>query len=518
MRSPLAKKTVIIILLAIVLLALGLRVFNVGHVLSWDEAWNVQTVLDGSKHLTSDVWFYNFYRHPPLYTGAGIGLALIGGAGKTGIALGMEVLSLLFALGSVVLVFLCGRDWFDERVGLVAAFLFAVFPAARAFDVFIKPDSATLFFGLLFLLFFFRKKYLLSGVFLGLAFLVKETAIFLLIPVFAYLLLTRKFRETGWLLASSLVAFAISSWWYFAYSVSKGDFINFFIGRGSEAADWKQPWHYYLARVPKDIGWVPLALLAVALVIYVVKPGEDKRMLASAPPGSDPTGAARGGMALFVLLWAGITYLILSFSYGKPPWMVYTAYHAMALLGGWGVIRLVDIFEAKKVAAVAAGLALLLALALSIPVGFGGFMRSADPSFAGWLNEKAMADYINARGGKRVMLTFDDLSPNLLYYLDTYDPRKTVMIPANARPEANSLEDTVFVVGPGTSVPTEEQRVLAVKPDFLVVRARGFAVGGDESQIAAAFQGLAMGKRFGAVTVYDGKDLEAAIKAAGQPR
>ncbi len=502
MRSPLAKKTVIILLLAIILLALGLRLFNVGHVLSWDEAWNVQTVLDGAKHLTADVWFYNFYRHPPLYTGASIGLALVGGLGMKGIAVGMEVLSLLFALGSVVLVFLLGKDWFDERVGLVAAFLFAVFPAARAFDVFIKPDSATVFFGLLFLLFFFKKKYLLSGLFLGIAFLAKETAVFVIVPVFAYLLVTRKFKETGWLLVSSLVAFAISAWWYFAYSVSKGDFMNFFLGKGSEAADWKQPWHYYLARIPKDIGWAALVLLLLALVIYFVKPGTEKR----------------SGKALFLIIWIGLTYLVLSFSYGKPPWMVYTAYPAMALLGGWGVIRLVDIFEGKKAVAAVAGLALLLALALSIPVGFGGFMRGADPSFAGWINEKAIADYVNSQGGQRVMLTFDDLSPNLLFYLDSYDPAKTVMIPANARPDANSADATVFVIGPETTVSTEEQRVLAVKPDFLVVRPSGLAVGGNEAQIAAAFQKLAQGKQFGVVTVYRGKDLAAAISAGGLPQ
>jgi hypothetical protein len=376
-----------------------------------------------------------------------------------------------------------------------------VFPAARAFDVFIKPDSATLFFGLLFLLFFFRKKYLLAGVFLGVSFLSKETAVFLLIPVFAYLLVTRKFKETGWLLASSLIAFAISSWWYLIYSVSKGDFLNFFIGRGSEALDWKKPWHYYLARLPHDVGWPALVLLAAGVVLFLVRPGRDRR----------------GGMALFLILWIGITYLILSISYGKPPWMVYSAYPAIALLGGWSVVRLVEIFEGRKAVMAAAGLVVLLALALTVPVGFGGFMRGADPSFAGWLNEKAVADYVDSRGGKRVMLTFDDLSPNLLFYLDSYDPRRIVMIPSKARPETSSARDTVFVIGPDTSLRTEEQRVLSVKPDFLVVRPSGLAVGGDETQIASAFQSLSHGKRFGVVTVYDGKDLGSAISAAGLP-
>ena len=145
-------------------------------------------------------------------------------------------------------------------------------------------------------------------------------------------------------------------------------------------------------------------------------------------------------------------------------------------------------------------------------------MRGADPSFAGWINEKAIADYVNSQGGQRVMLTFDDLSPNLLFYLDSYDPAKTVMIPANARPDANSADATVFVIGPETTVSTEEQRVLAVKPDFLVVRPSGLAVGGNEAQIAAAFQKLAQGKQFGVVTVYRGKDLAAAISAGGLPQ
>jgi 4-amino-4-deoxy-L-arabinose transferase-like glycosyltransferase len=491
MPSPLSKKTVIVLLLLILLLGVGLRAFNVGHVLSWDEAWNVQTVLDGAKHMTGDVWFYNFYRHPPLYTGFGIALATIFGLDKTGIALSLEVISLLCALATMLLLFLCGRDWFDERVGLVAAFLYAVFPGARAFDVFIKPDSMTLLLGLLFLFFFFREKYLLAGVFLGLAFLAKETAVFIVIPAAVYVLVQWKRRQVIWLTLDGVIAVAMSAWWYLAYSVSKGDFLNFFIGRGTEAVDWKAPWHRYIGRLPADIGWVGVALLALAVVMFVWRPGEDRRR----------------GKALLLVLWAGITYLFLTVSFGKPPWMIYTALPALALLGAWGLVRALRVLEFNKAAVAVAGAVLLLALALSVPVGFGGFMRKADPSFAGWINDKKVADYVNSRGGRRVMLSFNDLSPNLLYYLDSYDVKKLVTIPANARPDSTSAAGTVFVVGPGTPLQLEEQRIVAVAPDFVIARGSGLTVEGSEAQKLAALAALAPGKKFGAVFVFDGKKL-----------
>jgi hypothetical protein len=354
MPSPLSKKTVIVLLLLILLLGVGLRAFNVGHVLSWDEAWNVQTVLDGAKHMTGDVWFYNFYRHPPLYTGFGIALATIFGLDKTGIALSLEVISLLCALATMLLLFLCGRDWFDERVGLVAAFLYAVFPGARAFDVFIKPDSMTLLLGLLFLFFFFREKYLLAGVFLGLAFLAKETAVFIVIPAAVYVLVQWKRRQVIWLTLDGVIAVAMSAWWYLAYSVSKGDFLNFFIGRGTEAVDWKAPWHRYIGRLPADIGWVGVALLALAVVMFVWRPGEDRRR----------------GKALLLVLWAGITYLFLTVSFGKPPWMIYTALPALALLGAWGLVRALRVLEFNKAAVAVAG-----APARPRAVGPGRFRR-----------------------------------------------------------------------------------------------------------------------------------------------
>jgi 4-amino-4-deoxy-L-arabinose transferase-like glycosyltransferase len=469
-------------------------------VLSWDEAWNTLTVQDGARGYTADGWFYGFYRHPPAYIGAGIGLAWLTGSDPPGIAVAMERLSLLFALGTVVLVFLCGKEWFDERVGLLAALIYALLPAARVFDVFIKPDAATAFFGMLFLYLFFKKKHLLAGVFLGLAFLSKETAVFILAPAFLYLLVSRQFRESGWLVLSSCIAAAVSAWWYLAYSVTRGDFINFFLGRGQEAKDWHQSWRYYFTRLPSDLGWVVLALLVLALFMWALRPGRD----------------GRGGMSLFLLLWLGVTYAVLSASFGKPPWMTYTVYPAAALLAGWGAFRVVDeIASARGREFAYASLAVVMAaaLALSLSVGFGGFMRKADSSFSGWISERAVAEYLNSRGASKVMIGYNDQSPNLMVYLRSYDPRRTAYFGRESSYSSVAPDATVIVLDPTTDQTTVEQRVLANRPDYFVARMKGLAANVDEFATVNALQGFVKGTVLQNAMIFDGRRLADAIGA-----
>jgi 4-amino-4-deoxy-L-arabinose transferase-like glycosyltransferase len=95
-----------------------------------------------------------------------------------------------FGLGCILLVYLIGKAWYGKTTGLLASALFAVTPWQVVFSRSFLIDVQCLFFSLLFLLIGFyaiRKDslglFMLSGVFLGVAFLTKFYAIFMLFPL-----------------------------------------------------------------------------------------------------------------------------------------------------------------------------------------------------------------------------------------------------------------------------------------------------------------------------------------------
>jgi len=141
-RKNKTLKITVVLLLLILALALALRLVNVGHLVSWDEAWNVNSIQDAASghHSNATTFYPNFFRHPPLYTGLGVIYSKVAGMGRTGLSYFLEIVSILFSLALIVALFLCGRDWFNEWAGLAAAFIFAVMPAARVYDSLVKQD------------------------------------------------------------------------------------------------------------------------------------------------------------------------------------------------------------------------------------------------------------------------------------------------------------------------------------------------------------------------------------------
>jgi 4-amino-4-deoxy-L-arabinose transferase-like glycosyltransferase len=518
-------KTLIIALLAILALLVLLRVFNVGHVLGYDEAWNVNSVVDAATGHTGDVFYNNFLRHPPLYTGLGALYAAATGAGRSGVALAMEIMSLVFSAGLAVVIFLCGREWFDDLAGLGAAFLFAVMPAARVYDTLVKQESMTLLLGMLFALFFFRRRYAVSGVFLGLAMLTKEIFIFFPAAVFLFLLATRRLREMKGFLLSAGLGVAMSFWWYLFVSNSRGEFFRFFLGRSQESVNWKQPWHFYLGRLGADTGWVALSLAlaaAVFLALHIARegwPGWSARARAAAegtgPENERETNGRKWEMAMLPLLMILFVYLFLSLSIGKPPWLVYSALPAFALLGGWGASEGYRVLAARRRIAIAVAAAVVAAcLALSLPVGFSSFLKRADITYTRSLTYERVAAYMNARmpAEGRVLLRVNDFSPNLAFYLKSYQPDSVFLLPdrPDAANEGNLGQGfTVLLVGRGDNAAGIAGHIDNTRPDFVMMRPGFKATDGTDP--AAALAALENPYRTGGVWVFDGRRLADAL-------
>lgn len=102
---------------------------------------------------------------------------------------------LLCSLGCVVTAFYLGRLLFDKKTGLLSAFLMSIIPIDVLYSTTIVPDIPVAFFTFLSVYLFFRGErtgnkyyrfYILSGIALGVAWLVKSLAILLVLFFLTY--------------------------------------------------------------------------------------------------------------------------------------------------------------------------------------------------------------------------------------------------------------------------------------------------------------------------------------------
>ncbi|MBU4179058.1 MAG: hypothetical protein KJ625_03840, partial [Actinobacteria bacterium] len=192
------------------------------------------------------------------------------------------------------------------------------------------------------------------------------------------------------------------------------------------ALTWAGPWFFYLKRIPGDVGWVGFlaALLGVAFMacrLVIARHGDRGRDRYTPPE-----------MALFIVIWLSVIYLTLSLSSGKPPWMAYSAFPGLALLGGWGLSEAFKAASKRRgMAAALTALVVAVAVAMSVPVSFGEYMSSGDVMFPDALRDKAIAERINREVGAegKIMLRDADLSPTLAFYLDNYRPGCMTLLP-----------------------------------------------------------------------------------------
>jgi 4-amino-4-deoxy-L-arabinose transferase-like glycosyltransferase len=118
---------------------------------------------------------------------------------------GLRVFHLLFGTATVALVYQIGTRVFSQQVGLWAAVFLAADQFHASWSRAFMPEVLMLFFASLALLKFLdvletsrRKDFLLLGLWMGLAYLAKETGI-LVIPIFwLFLLVTRSHRAMLW--------------------------------------------------------------------------------------------------------------------------------------------------------------------------------------------------------------------------------------------------------------------------------------------------------------------------------
>lgn len=124
--------------------------------------------------------------------------------------------TLATSLGSIVLIFCFGRLLFNDKVGLLAAFLLSIFPLDVINSTKLLSDSPSAFFaGLSIFLFLKGEKindsktyiyHILSGLSMGIAFSIREMAALLVLFFIIYVIYSRKFKPSYSIIALSFIA------------------------------------------------------------------------------------------------------------------------------------------------------------------------------------------------------------------------------------------------------------------------------------------------------------------------
>jgi len=411
------KGNVDVIALALILvLALLLRLRQAGHVLSFDEAWNAVTVLAGAAGKTKDIFFFNFYRHPPIYLSAAILYRKLFPS-STGF---MQAISIASGLGVITTLFFVARKGVGKACAVFAAFFLAVAPVACVFDTWVKQDSLAVLFAVLFACFFLKRRYIVAGIFLGLGLLTKEIVLFAALGAVIYTALTFSRKKLIGLVEAFGIGIVMSAWWYFVFSNTSGDFLRFFLGDSPVNARFHEPWHYYLSGLPREFTWPGLVFIIVGVVVWAVRRTKRKKV----EKGTED-------YVLFAIVWAGSTLLILTLSVGKPVWMVYSAAPPLALMAGYGLSSMLSVKVVRKelVYAVIA-LVLLGGIAYGITLKHTNYMN-ATGSWGDTLEDHAIAMKLNSMSGpgENYVMSVEDLSPVVAYYLKAYEPDSITRVP-----------------------------------------------------------------------------------------
>jgi len=170
MKSPQNKTKLFFGLIIISAVFLYLRMQSLGHLLMWDEAWNVLSL---KAYLANDTaspfyWFYRF--HPPVYMFFGKLLMPF----HSGIDIRLEGLSLVFSYATLIAVYLLSARIGGWRYSWLTGLMLSFMPASIAYDTWIKRDSLACFAGYTALLMLAKRKFLWCGALLALSLLSKK--------------------------------------------------------------------------------------------------------------------------------------------------------------------------------------------------------------------------------------------------------------------------------------------------------------------------------------------------------
>jgi len=221
------KKRNLVYLIGIVLFGLLLRLIFFSGVDPSDDLFYAQYANDLSK---------GTYSAPDVHQGTRLGLLYPVSFFYTLFGVNdfsSTIFILLSSIGEVILIFYFGKEFFNEEIGLMAAFLLSFFPLEVVFATKLLPDVPAAFFVSLGVFFFLKGEkeksstrrnisYIISGFSLGFAYLIKELSVLIAFFFVIYILFYKKIRLCHILLGiGPVILFIIEGYFFW---VNTGNF------------------------------------------------------------------------------------------------------------------------------------------------------------------------------------------------------------------------------------------------------------------------------------------------------
>ncbi len=257
----------------------------------------------------------------------------------------LRLLDVLFALGSIILTFLIGKNLFSARAGFIAGMALLTM---RGFQEYWARsnlyDSGFIFFSLLFIYSFtvFWEKPVgpvFSGIALAGAFYFKHVQSFLLLGLAGLFFILagnwKKIFSRKFILMCAMFFIPVAAW-FIPFQITCPSFIKAFVKaeityrvfKGHFAAT-KGDYLFYFRSLNLLSGWVLLLLPALALTLVDYFRNKRRKIL-------------------FLILWAIVPFILLSLAESKLERYLYISYPAFALVIGYAFMRIVQSFKEKK--------------------------------------------------------------------------------------------------------------------------------------------------------------------------
>jgi hypothetical protein len=322
-RVPVLAAVGLVLILAV---AAWLRARGVGHLLMWDEAFDLASVrafAAGGK----DFYSGHFWYHPPALKVLMLALNPL----EDGFAERSQGLAIGVSLVGIVALYALNLRVYGRAVALLSAALLAVLPGAVFYDAWIKGGGLVQVFGVAALLALASGRYVFCGMLLGLGMLDKETAAFYAFAVGMIWLISPNLRGQ-WKIAAAIAITAAASglWWYLGFSSTVEFFLSFVRGTGAGSDAWSLPWHYYWTRAWHDLSPAGAVLAAGGVMALAWR----ARRKPDDPKEPDPA------LRLWPAIVALPAFIGLSFISGKIPWVVNCLFAAWATLAALALASL----------------------------------------------------------------------------------------------------------------------------------------------------------------------------------
>ncbi len=296
----------------------------------------------------------------------------------------LRLVPALFGAAAVLLLALFGKAM-DRRAILAAALFAAVSPVLVYYSRFYIQETLLMAFVVGFLASLWRASARPSagwaaaaGLFAGLMFASKETAVILFAAAGIALVVLRPWRERGPRQAlAGLAAFAVTAGLFFSSFLRypKGivdSFLSFasYFQKAGEPGFHVQPWHYYLEllaffREGRGPVWTEALILILAVAGGAAAFALRKRK--------------SSGLMRFIALYTLVATAVFSFIPYKTPWNLLPFYAGFVILAGEGAVVLIELLRGRAARVAAAVVLIAGAGHLGLESYRASFVYHSDP-------------------------------------------------------------------------------------------------------------------------------------------